>query len=131
MKYNPTAKDKSAYDSRGLVVFEDFLDQDVCAKWDMSLRDAKPAQLENEQGAASGGGFFGSGKNLYNYLDTFALMESCPDIVDFYAGNISWLRNLTDAEVVRSNYFRSAITAVQFEAAGSTQTWHTTPIRGR
>lgn len=123
MKYIPTAKEKSLYDRSGLVVLEDFLDHDVCAKWDLSLRGAEPEQFKSDQGVTSGG-FFEAGKNLYNYLDTYAIMESCPEIVDFYAGNIAWLRNLTDAEVVKSNYFRSAITAVQFEAAGSTQSWH-------
>ena len=123
MKYKPTLKEKAIYDVHGLVVFEDFLDQDVCANWDASLRSAKPAQFQSDQGITSGG-FFEAGQNLYNYLDTYAVMESCPEIIDFYAGNISWLRDLTDAEVVRSNYFRSAITAVQFEAAGSTQSWH-------
>jgi hypothetical protein len=123
MKYHPTAKDKNTYDTRGLVIFENFLDADVCAKWDAALREAKPTHFENEQEVTSGG-FFGAGKNLYNYLDTFAILEACPEIVDFYVGNIEWLRKLTDAEVVRSNYFKSAITAVQFEAPGSTQTWH-------
>jgi len=123
VKYRPTEKEKSLYDIHGLVVMEQFIPEETCREWDEKLKAAKPAAFRSEQGMSSGG-FFEAGKNMYNYLDTFAIMEACPEIVDFYAGNIEWLRELTDAQIVRSNFFKSAITAVQFEAPGSTQSWH-------
>ena len=123
MKYSPTAREQELYDVHGVVVLEGFIPDATCEEWDRKLKTATPSKFASEQGVTSGG-FFEPGKNLYNYLDTYAIMEACPEIVDFYASNISWLRNLTDAQVVRSNYFKSAITAVQFEAPGSTQSWH-------